>query len=352
MDPIMPSTNTTTLWKVFIWMSSRHLRSSRPFVRIQAARAFPSRSLWKVLCRVSVSRNPPCECAWTKLKRASWSWWTVWSAYTEMPNEIFALAASVQIREERSRVMVLKVYIDSDSEYFFEITVPSLLFYVYISYIDYVHPLKGTVPLLKHLLCERVLFPSREANHNPQEFQRRKKVFQRDCCFNDCARCDAFAQSNACILQCPQIFNADTRYKWRAFDVVVLDNGRELRELKDFEGTLEEFQEVFMITFLKFKKHYFVYRWLNLCREEDIAHLGPNVIFILTDYSSQPILGHQDKLNSMGHGVCILACWVVVHSPTVKHYMHEGERKEYVHYECDHIRIITPSTGKQKDQDW
>jgi hypothetical protein len=29
-----------------------------------------------------------------------------------------------------------------------------------------------------------------------------------------------------------------------------------------------------------------------------------------------------------------------------------GEKIWYTYYECDHVRVVTPSTGKQKDQDW
>jgi hypothetical protein len=29
-----------------------------------------------------------------------------------------------------------------------------------------------------------------------------------------------------------------------------------------------------------------------------------------------------------------------------------GVRVAYTYYSCDHIRVVTPSTGKQKDQDW
>jgi hypothetical protein len=29
-----------------------------------------------------------------------------------------------------------------------------------------------------------------------------------------------------------------------------------------------------------------------------------------------------------------------------------GENVEYTYYSCDHIRVVSPSTGKGKDQDW
>lgn len=29
-----------------------------------------------------------------------------------------------------------------------------------------------------------------------------------------------------------------------------------------------------------------------------------------------------------------------------------GEKVTYKYYECDHLRVVSPSTGKGKDQDW
>jgi hypothetical protein len=75
-------------------------------------------------------------------------------------------------------------------------------------------------------------------------------------------------------------------------------------------------------------------------------------LFIQTDYSAQPVLDSQDKLNCVGHGVCVLSCWVILHSPRQEYYWYEGKKVFYTFYECDHIRVVTPSTGKQKDQDW
>jgi hypothetical protein len=133
----------------------------------------------------------------------------------------------------------------------------------------------------------------------------------------------------------------------------VLDNGNELRELKEVVGTLAELRETLCAQLARYKKHYFQYKWLNLCRKEDIVNLGPHTIFIQTDYSAQPTLDSQDKLNSVGHGVCVLSCWVILHSPRLEYYTNEdGVRIRYTFYECDHVRVVTPSTGKQKDQDW
>jgi hypothetical protein len=71
-----------------------------------------------------------------------------------------------------------------------------------------------------------------------------------------------------------------------------------------------------MEQYRKYTKHYFQYKWLNLCRELDVLNLGENELYIQTDYSAQPVLDPQDKLNSQAHGVCVLSCWIVLHSPT------------------------------------
>lgn len=202
--------------------------------------------------------------------------------------------------------------------------------------------------LLKHLQCERMRFPSRTKQGDD-----RPKIFRKECSYNNCDSCTAFLTSPACLLQCPALFNETTTYKWRQYTNVVLDNGNQLRELKEVLGTVDQFRAAFNVQLVKYKLHYFRYKWLNCCRQEDIDNLTSDGIFILTDYSAQPTLDSQDKLNSVGHGVCVLACWVVLHSPRREHYVDEdGKRIAYTFYDCDHIRVVTPSTGKQKDQDW
>ena len=213
---------------------------------------------------------------------------------------------------------------------------------------DFIHPLSSGVMLLKHLLCERMTFPCKE---RPGVV--RPKIFCKDCCYDNCAVCTAFLTDPACILQCPALFDQSITYKWREYTNVVLDNGKDLRELKEMIGTVIQFRECLHAQIVRYKLHYFKYKWLNLCRQEDIDSLEPSSIFIQTDYSAQPVLDSQDKLNSVGHGVCVLSCWIVVHSPCQRSYIAQsGEEVTYTFYHCDHIRVVTPSTGKQKDQDW
>jgi hypothetical protein len=153
-------------------------------------------------------------------------------------------------------------------------------------------------------------------------------------------------------LNCPSLFNENNRYRWQEYRKVKLDNNKEIKELSGVTGSLQAFRAKFESLFVKYRKHYFQYKWLNMTRQNDMEHMGPDELFIQTDYSAQPTLDSQDKLNSVGHGVCVLGCWVVLHSPRQEFYMLNGVRTYYTFYECDHIRVVSPSTGKQKDQNW
>jgi hypothetical protein len=202
--------------------------------------------------------------------------------------------------------------------------------------------------MLKHLLCSKIPFPSKIV-----EGKSRPLTFQRCCCFGECNLCEDFRKSDACLLNCPTLFNPAKRYKWNAYALVKLDNGIEQKELQPTWGSLADFRNTFNESFLKYRKHYFTYKWLNLTRDNDLENLRPNELFIQADFSAQPTLDSQDKLNSVGHGVCVLIGIVVLHSPRQESYINkEGVRKYYTFYECDHIRVVSPSTGKQKDQDW
>jgi hypothetical protein len=201
--------------------------------------------------------------------------------------------------------------------------------------------------LLDHLLCPKMNFPCAQRGDEPVP-----KIFRKECCHGHCTACDKFQASEYCLLQCPKLFDESVHYKWKEYGKTLLDNGKEIQEIQCKSGSLQQFQEKFTTTLKSYKAHYFNYKWLNLVRKADLAGLKPDELFIQTDYSAQPALDSQDKLNSVGHGVCVLSCWVVLHSPRQESYEVDGERKYYTFYECDHIRVVTPSTGKCKDQDW
>ena len=62
-----------------------------------------------------------------------------------------------------------------------------------------------------------------------------------------------------------------------------------------------------MEQYRKYTKHYFQYKWLNLCRELDVLNLGENELYIQTDYSAQPVLDPQDKTQLSGSWcVCLV----------------------------------------------
>ena len=211
---------------------------------------------------------------------------------------------------------------------------------------EYISPLSSGVMLLKHLLCPKISFPCGDDSIS-------SKCFRKGCCYGACAQCQDFLKSNLCILNCPALFDNELIYRWKEYKIHTLDNGKKIKELRAVTSTVNEFSIAFVNMFERYRKHYFIYSWLNLCRRLDMKRLGPHELFIQTYYSAQPVLESQDKLNSVGHGVCVLSCWVVLHSPCQMYYVNkEGENVEYMYYECDHIRVVTPSTGKQKDQDW
>jgi hypothetical protein len=201
--------------------------------------------------------------------------------------------------------------------------------------------------MLGHVLCEKVPFPAMD------DSMENCHVFQKECCYDNCGVCKAFLEGPNSVLRCPVLFSDTLTYHWQAYDDHELDNGAKIRELRGFHGTGVEFKEVFLKSLIAYKKHYFVYRWLQFSRKFDIAKLTKYDIYIQTDYGAQPVLDSQDKLNSVGHGVCVLSCWLILHSPEDLIYEDSnGVSQSFRYYQCDHVRVITPSSGKCKDQDW
>ena len=178
-------------------------------------------------------------------------------------------------------------------------------------------------------------------------------IFQKSCAHEDCEECRRFAASEDCVFSCPTLFNNTQVYKWKEYEEHDLDNGNKIRELRPKSSGVDGFREKLRSSLKKYKLHYYTYRWLNLCRKMDVSVVDGCTLYIQTDYSAQPVLDSQDKGNSVGHGVCVLSCWVVLYSPRPATYVNrDGQEVRYVFYECDHIRVVTPATGKGKDQDW
>ena len=178
-------------------------------------------------------------------------------------------------------------------------------------------------------------------------------IFRKNCAHEECEECQRFAASEDCVLNCPTTFNNNQAYKWKEYMEHILDNGKSIKELRQQTADVDGFRARLFPILTQYKAHYFKYRWLNLCRKIDLLNIDGCSIYIQTDYSAQPVLDSQDKGNSQGHGVCVLCCWVVLHSPKRAVYLNEcGDNENYIYYECDHIRVVSPSTGKGKDQDW
>jgi hypothetical protein len=179
-------------------------------------------------------------------------------------------------------------------------------------YSDYIHPLSSSVMLLNHLMCEKISFPCMKKQGIPLLHA---NIFRKDCCYESCQNCRDFAVSDESIFNFPVIFDEALCYRWKEFIEHTLDNGHKIKELRPMASDVEGFKVKFLDSLSKYKKHYFTYKWLNLCRKIDVLNLGENTLYIQTDYSAQPAMDSQDKLNSVGHGVCVLSCWVILHSP-------------------------------------
>jgi hypothetical protein len=142
--------------------------------------------------------------------------------------------------------------------------------------LDYIHPVSSAAVMLGHLQCDKVPFPAMD------ESMPDCKCFQKQCSFNDCNACTDFLSDANCVLQCPMLFSQDATYHWKAFANHQLDNENSIRELRQFHGNGQEFKEVFLTQLVKFKKHYFVYRWLQFQRKFDINNLTRFDIYIQT----------------------------------------------------------------------
>lgn len=197
-------------------------------------------------------------------------------------------------------------------------------------------------------MCDKVAFPCCGvpfSNHD---------IFKKKCCFEECTHCQAFANRSACLLNCPSLFDATKQYVWKAYTDVIRDNYTTGIELRERTGTGVDIRKELLDQLTKYKEHYFKYRWLHFCRKHDIRNnASSSTMYMQSDYSAQPNLQSQDKLNCEPDGVCCLSCWVVLHSPKQMTFTTEdNEAIAFTFFEVDHIRAVSPSSGKCKDQDW
>ena len=222
------------------------------------------------------------------------------------------------------------------------------LLFIYV--IDPDNPLSSPVAYLRHIVqCPKIPFPV-----STNEFD--ESVYQKDCCHGECDACNEFLESDECVLQCPRLFHSTLKYTWKEFQDHKQDKEGSctLREIVFVrERTVAEFKESFIRKMRKFMAHYHRYKWLYLSRNYDIATLKNDWMYIVADFSANPEFEPQDKLNCQGHGVCVLCCLVVLHSPELIKYLDNDEEVQtYKYYHCDHIRVVSPASGHGKDQDW
>jgi hypothetical protein len=221
-------------------------------------------------------------------------------------------------------------------------------YYFIIMYADYIHPLSSSVMMLNHLMCDKVEFPC------CGEPIAGGGIFQKNCSMEDCASCKAFALTSRCVLSCPTLFSEEKNYVWKEFTKVTRDNNSIGTELREKVGNGMELKAVLLTQLTKYKEHYFKYRWLHFCRKHDILqNISPTTIYIQSDFSAQPKMQSQSKLNCEADGVCCLCCAVVLHSPKHMTFTDENDIDvDFVYFEVDHIRVVSSSSGKCKDQDW
>jgi hypothetical protein len=209
------------------------------------------------------------------------------------------------------------------------------------------HPLSGIYPFMSHVLCEGVLFPVTGST---------KKLYQKKCCFADkmqnCAECDERLDIDP-LFKCPTLWDEAVEAKWRHYEDKVQPKGYTTRVLAVVTGNRKMLKEKILEQFHKYRKHHWAYRWLDTVRMNDRETLQPGDIFIQTDYAAQVELSGQHTPCCGHSGVANLSCWAVLHSAKEVFVPDEnGVMHSTIATKCDHIRVVSPASGRKKDQDW
>lgn len=185
------------------------------------------------------------------------------------------------------------------------------------------------------------------------------------CCGFDDLECKDYTkfrgEDTSYVLNCPTLWSESIYVKWKEYKKVQFDNKKEEVQLTDCYGTMSTLKGRIKSLLNRYLKHFWSYTWLNLVRSSDRFDIptklqcekeGRFTLFAQSDYSAQPELTSQNGLNCAMHGVCVLNCWAVLHPPEIIEYEEAGEVRRHLFYPCDHVRCVSPSTGKGKDQDW
>lgn len=196
------------------------------------------------------------------------------------------------------------------------------------------HPFTNIYTFLNFMFCEHGTFPDDEVN---------RPMFNYLCCFGQCNTCkQKNSDTTMCSthpLSCTTIFSAQRCAKWRYYETI--NHGKfstkELRYTEDTTG--EDLRKAILKHLATYAKHHWTYRWLDFVRECDRTFLKRGQLYMQTDFAAQIELGGQHTPCAGHSNRCNLSCWAVV-------YNCNGE------VVCDHVRVVSPATGKQKDQDW
>jgi hypothetical protein len=199
---------------------------------------------------------------------------------------------------------------------------------------DTPHPFTNIYTFLDYMLCAHGTFPDVAVN---------RPMFHYSCCFGNCnackQKCCVSTMSSTHPLSCTTIFSADRPARWRYYETI--EHGKfKTKELRYTEhSTGEDLREATLKHLAKYAKHHWTYRWLDFVRECDRTYLPICWLYIQTDFAAQVDLSGQHTPTAGHSSRCNLSCWAVVH-------MLDGKEV------CYHVRVVSHSTGKQKDQDW
>jgi hypothetical protein len=178
---------------------------------------------------------------------------------------------------------------------------------------DSTHPFTNVYAFLDFMFCTHETFPD-EAVKRP--------MLNYACCYGQCNVCkqrnSAGVRSSTHPFSCTTIFSADC--------TTLHTTGEDL-----LKATLKHLA--------KYAKHYWTYCWLDFVRECDRTYLPRDWLYIQTDFAAQVDLSAQHSPTAGHSSRCNLSCWAIV-------YQLDGKDV------CDHARVVSPATGKQKDQDW
>ena len=207
--------------------------------------------------------------------------------------------------------------------------------------IQEIKPLRSVFAFLDYTCCPKAPIPELVAVLGEQ------KQWPRACCDSTlvCLACKE-KEMRIGVLTCP-MWQEFHELHWCQYQVCERDNGSKQEEVVVHSGTLKELKEAIQLHLPKYKQHAWSYTYLNQIRKFDYLTLTEGKVFIQTDFSAQPSMTSQNSLNCSVAAHCSLSCWVV--SFLKKVLTQDGISSFQRH--TQHWRVVSPATGKWKDQD-